>query len=184
MLLTASLALVLATIGVAPTYAGGPAAPRAVAVEEDHRAVAGLAEEAEYVKTADVPGVGQVDLVCRPNSTMIRMHAADRRAENQMWLAKFETKDGTDRVAVKNVRVYTYATAADDGKGGTGSQAHEGLNQKTRSRTSRRATAYGVIKAARTQPARRRRAGRSGDGVPVDVVLGSASPTPVASSAR
>ena len=82
-----------------------------------------------YQKTADVPGIGQVDLICRPNNTMVRIRANDRRAETQMWMAKFETKNGTDVVAVKNVRVYTYATAADDGSGGTGPQAHEGLNQ-------------------------------------------------------
>ena len=154
-LLTASLALVLATIGVAPTYAGGPAAPRAV--QQSKKITVqwqGWQKKPKYVKTADVPGVGQVDLVCRPNSTMIRMHAADRRAENQMWLAKFETKDGTDRVAVKNVRVYTYATAADDGKGGTGSQAHEGLNQKTPIEDFEKGTAYGVIskRPGRNQP--------------------------------
>ena len=77
-----------------------------------------------------------------------------------MWLAKFETKDGTDRVAVKNVRVYTYATAADDGsRAAPAHQAHEGLDRRPRSGTSRR---HGLRRhqqqTAGTQPARRRRA--------------------------
>lgn len=154
-LLTALLALVLAAIGVAPTYAGGSTAPRAV--QQSKRIVVqwqGWQRSPKYLKTADVPGIGQVDLVCRPNSTMIRMRATDRRAENQMWMAKFETKNGRDVVAVKNVRVYTYATAADDGKGGTGSQAHEGLNQWSPIEDFEKGSAFGVIsrRPGRNQP--------------------------------
>ena len=64
-----------------------------------------------------MPGHRPVDLICRPNSTQVRIRPNSRRAETQMWMAKFETKGGRDVVAVKNVRVYTYATAADDGRG-------------------------------------------------------------------
>ena len=153
--LVASLALVLATAGVTPTYAGGAVAKRSV--QQQKRIVVtwqGYQKRPTYVKTADVPGIGQVDLVCRPNSTMIRMHANDRRAETQLWMAKFETKDGTDRVAVKNVRIFTYATAADDGQGGTGPQAHEGLNQRSPIEDFEKGSAYGVIsqRPGRNQP--------------------------------
>ncbi|WP_395696005.1 hypothetical protein [Nocardioides sp.] len=155
LLLVLLLALVLATVGVAPTYAGGSAAQRAV--QQSRKIVVqwqGYQKHPKYQKSADVPGIGQVDLVCRPNSTMIRMHANNRRAESQMWLAKFETKGGRDVVAVKNVRIYTYDTATDDGTGGTGPQAHEGLNQQTPIEDFERGTAYGVIsqRPGRNQP--------------------------------
>jgi hypothetical protein len=141
------LALVLATLGVVPTYADAAAAAKQ-SVQQSRRVVVqwqGFQKRPRYLKTANVPGIGQVDLVCRPNSTMIRLHAHDRRAETQMWLAKFETKDGSDRVAVKNVRIYTYDTADDDGRGGTGPQSHEGLNQKSPIEDFEKGSAYGVI---------------------------------------
>lgn len=144
--LVLALLLVLAALGVAPTYAGDRAERKTV--QQADRIVVrwqGFQKRPNYVKAADVPGIGQVELVCRPNATMVRIRANDRRAETQMWLAKFETKDGTDRVAVKNVRVFTYATASDDGTGGTGHQAHEGLNQKSPIEDFEKGWAYGVI---------------------------------------
>ena len=152
--LVASLALVLATLGVSPTYAGGTGAARK-SVQQQSRIVVkwqGYQKKPKYQKTTDVPGIGQVDLVCRPNSTMIRLHANDRRAETQMWMAKFETKDGTDRVAVKNVRIFTYATAADDGQGGTGSQAHEGQGNRHK---QHRATHDGQLASLPYEPHRK-----------------------------
>jgi hypothetical protein len=137
----------LATVGVVPTYADGPAHAKR-SVQQSRRIVVqwqGYQERPRYQKTANVPGVGRVDLVCRPDSTMIRLHANNRRAETQMWLAKFETKDGTDRVAVKNVRIYTYDTADDDGRGGTGAQSHEGLNQGSPIEDFEKGSAFGVI---------------------------------------
>ena len=95
----------------------------------------------KYQKVADVPGIGQVELICRPNNTMVRIRANDRRAETQMWMAKFETKNDRDAVAVKNVRVYTYATAADDGtrrhrpagpRGAQPADADRGLRRRAR----------------------------------------------------
>ncbi len=149
--LAAALLLTLPVLGTAPTYAGLAASGAAAhqrQVQQAKRIVVkwqGFQKRPRYQKAADVPGIGQVELVCRPNSTMLRIRANDRRAETQMWLAKFETKDGTDRVAVKNVRVYTYATAADDGTGGTGQQSHEGLNQKSPVEDYAKGSAYGVI---------------------------------------
>jgi hypothetical protein len=159
LLLTASLTLLLATLGLAPSYADGTSGR--AAVQQTKRITVkwqGFQKNPTYQKTANVPGIGRVDLVCRPNSTMIRLHASDRRAENQMWLAKFETKKGVNQVAVKNVRVYTYATAADDGTGGTGPRAHEGLNQVPGVEDFQKGTAYGVISSRPV--ATRRAAGR------------------------
>ncbi|MEP9362304.1 hypothetical protein ABLE68_05000 [Nocardioides sp. CN2-186] len=162
--LVAALPLVLSTAGV--VTATGDAAPGSArkGVTQSKRIVvkwnaAKHKRHPVYQKTADVPGIGQVDLICQPDTTMIKLHANDRRAETQMWLAKFETKDGTDRVAVKNVRIYTYATASDDGKGGTGPQAHEGLNQGAHGiEDFQKGSAYGVISQ---RPGRDRDAGGS-----------------------
>jgi hypothetical protein len=83
----------------------------------------------DYNASAVVPGIGNVTLVCKPTSTMVRLYASDRSAETQMWMAKYETKNDHAVVAVKTARIYRYADAADDGTGGTGYYAHEGLNQ-------------------------------------------------------
>lgn len=83
-----------------------------------------------YQKTAVIPGIGDLDLVCRPNKTMIRLYTANRSLETQMWLQKYETKNSRYVVSVKTPRVYTYAHADDNGKGGTGFYTHEGLNQE------------------------------------------------------
>jgi hypothetical protein len=149
------LTLTLAAVGVGPTYAGGPTAKESVQVAK--RIVVkwqGFQKRPQYQKVADVPGIGQIELMCRPNNTMLRIRANNRRAETQLWMAKYETKDGTDRVAVKNVRIYTYATATDDGRGGTGPQSHEGLNQRTPIEDFASGTAYGVIsqRPGRNQP--------------------------------
>ena len=160
--LVVPLLLALSALAVAPTYAGSASASRAAPtaqhrqVQQSKRIVVkwqGFQKRPKYQKAADVPGIGQVELICRPNNTMLRIRANDRSAETQLWMAKFENKDGTDRVAVKNVRVYTYATAADDGKGGTGPQSHEGLNQKTPIEDYAKGSAYGVIsqRPGRTQ---------------------------------
>ncbi|MGB0098713.1 MAG: hypothetical protein WBP61_00400 [Nocardioides sp.] len=144
--LVVPLLLVVATVGVVPTYGGGATAKRSV--DQTKKMVVkwqGFQKKPKYRKVSTVPGVGQVELTCRPKATMIRIRANDRRAETQMWLAKFESKRGTDRVAVKNVRVFTYATAADDGRGGTGQRSHEGLNQKSPIEDFQKGSAFGVI---------------------------------------
>lgn len=142
------LLLLIPALAVAPTYAG-PSTASARQVQQTKRIVVrwhGDQKRPVYQKATNVPGIGQVELVCRPNATMLRIRANERNAETQMWLAKFETKDGTDRVAVKNVRIYRYSTAADDGTGGTGYQAHEGLNQGAHGiEDFARGSAYGVI---------------------------------------
>lgn len=92
-----------------------------------------------------VPGIGQLKLVCKPNNTMVKIVPDDRNRETTMWLAKYEKKGGRDVVAVKNVRVYRFDTALDDGTGGTGRAAHEGLNQETPVETFSSGYAEGVI---------------------------------------
>jgi hypothetical protein len=151
LLLVASL---LAGVGAVPSYGDGASA-RAVAkkatqksVVKDKRIVVSWKGEKKrrvYQRSANVPGIGTVDLVCRPNSTQVRIRPNSRNPETQMWMAKFEDKGARDVVAVKNIRVYRYATAADNGRGGTGARAHEGLNQKPRIEDFQSGNAYGVI---------------------------------------
>ncbi|CAN5427942.1 hypothetical protein BH09ACT12_BH09ACT12_11990 [soil metagenome] len=83
-----------------------------------------------YTEDAVVPGIGDLKLICKPNKTMVRLYTPDRQYETQMWLQKYEDKNYGRAVAVKTPRVYQYATADDNGKGGTGFYTHEGLNQQ------------------------------------------------------
>jgi hypothetical protein len=148
------LALVLSALtlrGGPAQAAGGAAGPgvSARAVTEKVQQVKvqwqGYQKHPRYVKSAVVPGIGNLKLVCKPNLTIVRLFATDRRAETQMWMSKYENKFGHDVVAVKNVRVYTYANANDDGLGGTGASAHEGLNQQTPIEDFAQGHADGVI---------------------------------------
>jgi hypothetical protein len=81
-------------------------------------------------KTFAIPGIGQMTFTCRPNQTRISLRAGNRDRETQMWLAKYEDKSYGRAVAVKTVRVFRYAHANDDGRGGTSNPQHEGLNQR------------------------------------------------------
>lgn len=84
-----------------------------------------------YQRSAVVPGIGRLELVCSPQNTAVRLYATERDAETQMWMAKHEVKNKRNVVAVKTARIYRYAHAYDDGTGGTGSSAQEGLNQRS-----------------------------------------------------
>ncbi|GAB2873275.1 hypothetical protein [Nocardioides pacificus] len=108
-----------------------------------------------FTRTAVVPGIGHATFVCRPGATMLRLYASDRSAETQMWIAKYETKSDRAVVAVKVPRIYTFSDAADDGTGGTGRYAHEGLNQRTRIENHSSGYLHGVIsqRPGRHQPA-------------------------------
>ena len=118
-----------ATRGPAPRLAGRRTSTPVRRVQQVTLKWNGGWKKPVQTKTATVPGIGQVTLVCKPNTTMIRLFANDRSAETQMWLAKHEVKNQRNVVATKTVRIYRYAHAFDDGTGGTGSFAHEGLNQ-------------------------------------------------------
>lgn len=159
--LAVPMLLAMAGVGAAPAYAG--AARRADDPIQTQRIVVkwdGMQKKPKYEKRATVPGIGNVALVCRPNSTMIEIRPYTTAPETQMWLAKYEDTDGDDQadsVAVKNVRVYRYATAADDGNGGTGPTAHEGLNRRGRiENRNAGGYAYGIISQ---RPGRNRPAG-------------------------
>lgn len=146
--LGAAVLMGLAALGVGPTYAGDQDRPaeRRMQLSDKIRVVwHGEQPRPKYQKVADVPGIGQTELICRPNNTILRIRANDRRAETQMWMAKFETKNDRSVVAVKTLRIYTFDTSGDDGTGGTGWQAHEGLNQWNPIEDFSKGSAYGVI---------------------------------------
>lgn len=105
--------------------------------------------------TAVIPGIGSVALICKRDTTMIRLTATDRTAENQMWMAKYETKNGEQVVAVKNARIYKYANRNDTSGSGTSASAHEGLNQLTNIENASSGYIHGVIsrRVARTKDA-------------------------------
>lgn len=136
-LLTAVLALAAGL--TLPSYAeqtGSGAAARSSAqrapltqVQRVRVSWQGTSDNPDYVNSAVVPGIGSLDLICRPNDTRVRLYTDRRGRETQMWLQKYETKNGRAVVAVKTPRIYQYAHAEDDGRGGTGYYAHEGLNQ-------------------------------------------------------
>lgn len=106
------------------------------------------------VRNAVVPGIGELALVCKGNATMIRLHTEDRGLETQMWLQKYEVKDEHNVVAVKTPRIYRWAHALDDGTGGTGYYAAEGLNQRTPIENYSSGTINGIIsqRPGRQQP--------------------------------
>jgi len=116
------------------------------------------ADDRDYVESTRVPGIGNIKLVCKPQNTIIKLTADSREPETQMWLAKYESKDGANVVAVKNARIYKYANANDDGKGGTGRSAHEGLNQKGHVENWAQGYAYGLISQ---RPGRHQSAGNA-----------------------
>lgn len=160
--LATTLALVAALLG---STVAGPTAGTVAAAAEARRATDDVVtksltlswqgttprERLDLTASTRVPGIGQLKLVCKPNNTMVKIVPDDRNRETTMWLAKYEKKGGRDVVAVKNVRVYRFDTALDDGTGGTGRAAHEGLNQETPIETFSSGYAEGVIS---TRPGR------------------------------
>jgi len=78
-----------------------------------------------------IPGIGNGDVMCSPNTTWIQMFPSDRQAENDMWSVKWETKNGLVQTAVKNARVYRFSTPTSTIPHGTGPSAYEGFNQRT-----------------------------------------------------
>ncbi|ANH37168.1 hypothetical protein I601_0718 [Nocardioides dokdonensis FR1436] len=148
------LALVLTALGplqpgLSPAGAeervGPPVAPRRVEGALTRKVVVDWhGTDGRKARSAPVPGIGTLTLVCRPRNTMVRLTPYDRSAETQLWVAKHEDKAGP-AVAVKNVRVYRWAGADDDGRGGTGRSAHEGLNQATPVENYAQGFMHGVI---------------------------------------
>jgi hypothetical protein len=81
--------------------------------------------------TFAIPGIGAGEVICKPNTTWIRMLPADPVAENSMWDVKFQIKNGIATSAVKDARVYRYSTPTSTVPHGTGRTAYEGFNQYT-----------------------------------------------------
>lgn len=101
--------------------------------------------------SVEIPGIGTARVVCRRDRTMLTIQPRDRTRETQMWSAVYHTKtdaygNSYPSVAVKNARVYRYANADDDGKGGTARTANEGFNQLNhRIEDSSRGSMQGII---------------------------------------
>ncbi|MFB9312864.1 hypothetical protein [Nocardioides plantarum] len=127
----AVLAVMTALPGGASYAAPATAAARASDTQVQHVRVSwkGTQRSPDYVQTATIPGIGTLDLICKPHDTRIRLYTDRRDRETQLWMQKYEIKKGKRVVAVKTARIYRYAHADDDGRGGTGYYAHEGLNQ-------------------------------------------------------
>lgn len=115
-------------------------------VENQHLAVdwSGATKRVETA-SANVPGIGTIQLICRPNDTMVMLEVSNRGAETQMWMAKYQKKGGRETVAVKTVRLYQYANADDNGRGGTGTKGDEGLNVSSPIENSSSGYMQGVI---------------------------------------
>lgn len=164
-----ALALVAAMLVLAcpaqPSYAGNPGSDRRAMRADPGGDVRqqtvrlkwkGTSKKKRRIQTksAVVPGIGRIRLVCRPDTTMIELRSGDPMAETQMWMAKYESKAQRAVVAVKTARIYRYAHAGDDGTGGTGPTAHEGLNQGKNVENYSSGYLHGVIsqRPGRQQP--------------------------------
>ena len=90
----------------------------------------GKTKAKRYTRRTAIPGIGKLTLQCQPEKVMIKLKASQRDNETQLWMAKYEDKSYGRAVAVKTVRIYRYANANDNGKGGTGNPQREGLNQR------------------------------------------------------
>lgn len=145
----------------AGTVTRAPATMRAAARKQADRRVQhvtvswkGTKKRRAYTKSAVIPGIGRMAMTCRPNATYIRLRVEDRSAETQLWMAKYETKNNRAVVATKTARVYRFAHAGDDGTGGSGATASEGLNQRGRIENFSSGYLDGVIsqRPGRNQP--------------------------------
>lgn len=139
-------ALLTPVAGTGAAQAAAPAPPpEKILVQNLAVAWAGKDYKGAATATAVVPGIGNLRVVCKRDSTMVQLQATNRNAENQMWLAKYETKNDEPVVAVKTVRIYKYATRGDTTGSGTGPAGHEGLNQIGRIENQASGYLHGVI---------------------------------------
>lgn len=131
------------------------AAERLLLVQDVTVKWSGGVRDARTRATAVIPGIGQAQIVCRPDDTRIELRPTDRAAETQMWSAKYESKRGRSVVAVKTARVYRHAHDTDQSGSGTGPTAHEGFNQRTPVESRSSGYLHGVISArpGRNMPA-------------------------------
>ena len=90
----------------------------------------GTQKRPKYTKTAVIPGIGNMTLNCRPNFTKIELYVPSWQLETQVWIQKYEYKNGRRVVAVKVPRIFRYAHAYDAGKRAPVYLTGEGLNQQ------------------------------------------------------
>lgn len=91
----------------------------------------GSSKKRGYTRSIGIPGIGALKTTCQARSVQIQLRSNNRDAETQLWMSKYEIKNGRRVVAVKTGRIYTFATASDDGTGGTGGKTNEGFNQQS-----------------------------------------------------
>lgn len=76
-----------------------------------------------------IPGIGYGEIVCRADDTHIRIYPDDRTRETSMWSIVGQEKNGAESWAVKNARIFTFATPTTPLiASGTGPNAQEGFN--------------------------------------------------------
>lgn len=106
--------------------------------------------------TFSLPGIGYGELVCRTDATHIRIYPDDITKETSMWTTVTHQIPGGSSWAVKNARVFTFATPTTPLIAtGSGSSAQEGFNRENGVEDSGSGVIYGVIsqRTAFNQPA-------------------------------
>jgi hypothetical protein len=92
-----------------------------------------------------IPGVGNGDVMCAPNTTWIQMVPSNPAAENDFWVVLSQTKNGAFETAVRDARVYRYSTPTSTIPHGTGDSAYIGFNNQTPVESSGNGTLIGLI---------------------------------------
>lgn len=93
-----------------------------------------------------VPGIGQGEIVCRPNATYIRLTPNDRARETSLWSVAARVKGEAVSYVVKNARIYQFGTpTAPATASGTGPSAQEGFNVENQVEDSGSGVAVGLI---------------------------------------
>lgn len=93
-----------------------------------------------------VPGIGQGEIVCRPNAAYIRVRPSDRTRETSLWSAIARVKGEEVSYSVKNARIYQFGTpTAPSTATGTGPSAQEGLNSENVVENASSGVAVGLL---------------------------------------
>ncbi len=106
--------------------------------------------------TFSLPGIGYGEIVCRTDATHIRIYPDDITRETSMWTTVTHATPGGSSWAVKNARIFTFATPTTPLIAtGTGASAQEGFNIENGVEDSGTGVVYGVIsqRTAFNQPA-------------------------------
>ena len=92
-----------------------------------------------------IPGIGNGDVMCAPNTTWIQMLPSNRAAENDFWVVLSQTKNGAFQTAVRDARVYRYSNPKATSPHGTGNSAYIGFNTQTPVESSGSGSLVGLI---------------------------------------